>query len=283
MPVRLALVILLGLALASVALLTSVARADQRRDYMLEGDAFGNHLFLDYFGTGGQLTLEHRGSIYGKANSYSANVAALVGYPLAQATATATLRFLFLELGGSVGYRTVWRNLSFEPGKNGSYCSACDGAARRHQDHILGVGPDTDRYAFAEAKVQLYLPFNDNFVLTSLLAEGYQGLRPRSYDWFYTDVHDSGLITRWETLAFFKQRDWGAIGPYLQLLVLPRDGHHDSEFAWGFNAVARLGLIERNDLVFLTFLIRPGDPYYGQHSYFAPVRALIVYRVMLSL
>jgi hypothetical protein len=277
MPVRIAVVVSV-----SLCLLASAARADQRRDYMLEGDLFGDHLVLDYFGTGGQLTLEHRGPIYGKANSYSGNVATLVGYPLAQVTAAATLRFLFLELGGTVGYRTVWRNLSFEQGDPG-YCKNCDRQARRHQDHVLGVGPDTDRYGFAEAKVQLYVPFNDNFVLTSLLAVGYQGLRRRSYDWFYTDVHDPGVITRWETLAFIKHRDWGAIGPYLQLLVLPRAGHHDSEFAYGFNAVARLGLIERNDLVFVTFLIRPGDPYYGQHSYFAPVRALIVYRVALSL
>jgi hypothetical protein len=277
MPVRFVVVVVISLGLAA-----SLARADQRRDYMLGGDEFGTRLILDYFFTGGQLTLEHRAPIYGKANSYSANVAALVGYPLAQTTASVALRFLFLEVGGTVGYRTVWRNLSFERGED-SYCSACDSAARRHQDHVLGVGPDTDRYPFAEAKVQLYAPFNENFVLTSLLAEGYQGLRPRTYDWFYTDVHDPGLITRWETLAFFKHRDWGGIGPYLQLLVLPRAGHHESEFAWGFNAVARLGLIARNDLVFLTFLIRPGDPYYGQHSYFAPVRALIVYRITLSL
>ena len=64
---------------------------------------------------------------------------------------------------------------------------------------------------------------------------------------------------------------------------LPRDGKHVPEFAYGFNLVTRLGLIPRNDLLFLTFLMRPGDPYYGQHSYFAPFRALLVYRITLSL
>jgi hypothetical protein len=273
---RFALLILLGLAL------TASANADERRDYMLEGDVFGNHLAVDYFGTGGQLTLEHRGSIYGKANSYAVNAAALVGYPLGQLTTTASLRFLFIELGGTLGYRSIWRNLSFQPGAD-SYCIECDRHARRHHDHVLGPGPDTDRFMFAEAKVQLYLPFNDNFVMTSLLAADYQGQRPRSYDWFYTDVHDPGVIARWETLAFVKHRDWGGIGPYLQLLVLPRAGHHESEFAYGFNAVTRLGLIARDDLLFLTFLMRAGDPYYGQHSYFAPVRALLVYRMTFSL
>jgi hypothetical protein len=267
----------------SVLAWANAARADQRRDFMLEGDQVGNRLLLDYFGTGGQLTLEHRGSIYGSANSYSANVATLLGYPLGQVTTSLSLRVLFLEFGVMAGYRAVWRNLSFEPGADGNYCANCDRAARRHQDPVLASGPDTDRYGLAEARVQLYAPFNDSFVLTSLLAADYQGLRPRSYDWFYTDVHDPGVITRWETLAFFKHPKWGGIGPYFQLLVLPRAGHHESEFAYGFNAVTRLGLIDRNDLVFLTFLIRPTDPYYGEHSYFAPVRALIIYRLMLSL
>ena len=273
---RLALVMTLGLAL------TSTAHADQRRDYMLGSDVYGNHAILDFFGTGGQFTLEHRGSIYGKSNSYSGSVASLIGYPLAQVTTQASLRFLFVELSAMAGYRTIWRNLRFKAGAD-SYCADCDREARRHDDRILVGGPDTDRFVIAEAKVQIYLPFNEYFVVTSLLAEGYQSRRPRTYDWFFTDVHDGGAMTRWETLAFFKHPDWGGIGPYLQLLVLPRAGHHESEFAYGFNAVTRLGLIDRNDLLFLTFLMRPGDPYYGQHSYFSPVRALLIYRMTLSL
>jgi hypothetical protein len=280
MLVRLVLVASLSLAaLTSVALR---ARADERRDYMLEGDKPGDKLVLDYFGTGGQLTLVRRRPIYGNANEYTTGVTALVGYPLAQLTAAATLRILFLEFGGSIGYRTIWRNLTFKPGED-TYCVDCDRAARRELDPILGKGPDTDRYVFAEGRVQLYAPFNEHFVLTSLLAARYEGSKPREYDWFFTDIHDGGVITRWETLAFFKHRDLGGIGPYLQLMVLPRAGKHETEFAYGFNAVTRLGLIDRDDLLFFTFLMRPNDPYYGQHSYFLPVRALLIYRITLSL
>jgi hypothetical protein len=64
---------------------------------------------------------------------------------------------------------------------------------------------------------------------------------------------------------------------------LPRAGKHETEVAWGFNAVTRLGLIERNDLLFATFLIRPGDGSYGQHAYYSPVRALLIYRMQLDL
>jgi hypothetical protein len=259
-----------------------VAKADQRRDFMLEGSEPGRHLIADYFGTGGQLTLEQRGEIYGKPNNYALNVSTLIGYPLGQLQASASLRVLFFEIGGTLGYRTVWRNLSFEPGEH-SYCEACDRPARRARDPILGAGPDTDRYWLATAWFQMYAPINEYFILTSMLAANYQGVKARSYDWFNTDIHDAGVIGQWETAAFVKHRNWGGIGPYVQLLSLPRAGHHETEVAWGFNAVTRPGLLTRDDTLFLTFLIRPGDGYYGQHSYFAPVRALAIYRFTLSL
>jgi hypothetical protein len=115
------------------------------------------------------------------------------------------------------------------------------------------------------------------------VAARYEGSMDRTYDWFFTSVHDGGVITRSETMLFVKHRDWGAIGPYVQVMSLPRAGKHDTEVALGFNATRRLGLVTRDDLVFLTFLIRPGDRYYGQHNYYSPVRALLVYRLILAL
>ena len=263
---------------------TPAAYADQRRDYVLEDiRAPGTYLLLDYFGTGGQIGLEYRGAIFGKQNSYALNVSSLIGYPLGQITASASLRVLFLEFSVWGGYRSVWRNLSFQPGDNGEYCVSFDRAARREIDPVLGKGPDTDRYPMFEGSVQLYAPFNDWVVFYSQLAARYEGLRPRSYDWFFTNIHDDGLITRSETLLFIKHRDYGGFAPYVQVMWLPRAGRHEAEVAWGFNAVIRLGLIERNDLLFATFLIRPGDDYYGQHAYFSPVRALLIYRMFLQL
>lgn len=270
--------------IALSALSAHVARADQRRDYMLEEiGAPGNYLLLDWFGTGGQVGFEHRGHIYGKSNDYSFNVSALVGYPVGQVTAAASVRALFLDLTFSVGYRTVWRNLSFDPGEDGEYCIECDRGARRDRDPILGDGPDTDHFPMAEGSVQLYAPFNEWVVFVSQLAARYEGLRPRTYDWFFTNIHDDGVMTRSETLLFFKHRNLGGFAPYLQVMWLPRAGKHEAEVAWGFNAVVRLGLIEENDLLFATFLIRPGDEYYGQHSYYSPVRALLIYRMQLAL
>jgi hypothetical protein len=277
---RAGLAVLVCLGLASFA---SRSRADQPRDYMLGRAPTGEFLLVDYFGTGGQLTLQTRKQIYGPANDATVGAATLIGYPLGQVNAFARLRLLFLDFGGTAGYRATWRNLSFAPGKNGEYCSRCDSAARRDRDPVLGSGPDTDRFGFAEAHAQLYVPFNDYVVFTSLVAARYEGCKPRSYDWFYSDIHDAGVMGRSESMLFVKHRSLGGIGPYVQAMILPRGSEHVTEWAFGFNAVTRPGLARHDDLLFLTFLIRPGDRFYGQHAYYSPIRALLIYRMMLTL
>ena len=62
-----------ALPIAAVAVLTlslrsATARADQPQDYMLTFQPDGGWLMIDYFGTGSQITLEHRQQIYGTAN-----------------------------------------------------------------------------------------------------------------------------------------------------------------------------------------------------------------------
>jgi hypothetical protein len=271
------------LSLLSLTVCGSLARAEQRRDWVLDNAPVGNHLFVDYFGTGAQATLEHRGPIYGDANSYALNVSSLISYPAGQVQATASLRVLFLELGGSVGYRSVWRNMSFEPGDDGAYCKGCDAEARRDLDPLFGSTPGTDAYPFAEGNISLYALLNEHMVFGSLFSAHYEDGLARSYDNYYTNIHDGGLMLISETSLFFKHRDWGGIAPYIQVLSLPRAGRHETEVAWGFNAVTRLGLIPRNDALFVSLLLRPQDENYGQHSYYLPLRVVIAYRLMLEL
>jgi hypothetical protein len=270
-----------GLIVACLTL-GSAARveAQQPRDYMLGFQPAGTFLLVDYFATGAQLSLEHREQIYGSSNDLTLGTVLIPAYPLGEAHARADLRILFLGLGGSVGYRTVWRDLTFEPG-DGSYCKACDRPARRNRDEILGDTPGSQSYPLAEARANLFFPFNEHLVMASTAAMRYEGRNDRSFDWFYTSVYDRGVLGRFEVQLFAKHRDLGGIGPYLQWLSLPRDDRHESQWAVGFNAVTRLGLVDRNDLLFLTFLCRPGDGMYGQHNYFAPVRSLVIYRLIL--
>jgi hypothetical protein len=260
----------------------SVARADQPRDFMLGFQPEGTFLLVDYFGTGGQLTIEHRRNVYGDTNALTLATGIIPAYPQGDVFARADLRVLFLALGGTVAYRAVWRDLTFEPGAR-SYCVRCDRGGRRAIDSVFGDTPGSEQFPYAEARATLFFPFNEHVVMQSTGALRYEGRRDRSFDWFYTSVYDRGVLGRWETELFVKDKRWGGIGPYLQLLYLPRGDRYDAQWAFGFNAVTRLGLMTRNDLLFLTFLTRPGDPSYGQHSYFAPVRALLIYRMILDL
>jgi hypothetical protein len=268
--------------LAALAAAPGAARADQRRDFMLDLQPAGTFALVDFFGSGGQFSVEHRESIYGNANEVTLGAATLQAYPAGEFTLRADLRVLFLSLGGTLGYRVVWRSLHFEPGPN-AYCVRCDRKSRRDMDPLFGETPGSDRWAWGEGRAQLLMPLNEFCVLASVGALRHEDSKPREYDWFFANVHDGGLIARWETQFYVKHRDWGGIGPYLQFMALPRGGEHEGEWAIGFNAVTRLGLVPRNDLLFLTFLTRPGDPSYGQHAYYAPVRALLIYRLILAL
>lgn len=250
---------------------------------MLDVQPAGTWLLLDYFGTGGQATLEHRMPIYGLANDLTLSAGLIPTYPLGEAFVRGDLRMLIFNFAGSLSYRSVWRDLRFERGDNGEYCKACDRPARRAKDPFSARTPTSDEFLSAEAEVSALIPFNDNLVMQTVAAARYEGRADRTFDWFYTSIYDHGVLGRFETSLFLKHRDWGGIGPYLQLLMLPRDGKHVAQWAAGFNAVTRLGLITRNDLLLLTFLIRPGDGTYGQHDYYMPVRSLLIYRMMLEL
>jgi hypothetical protein len=269
---------------ASIALIVHAAPAlaDQPRDFMLDFQPEGTFLLVDYFGTGGQLTLEDRRDFYGNANTLTLAAGVVPAYPQADAFARADLRILFLSIGGLVAYRSVWHDLVFEPGAN-SYCLRCDRRSRRAQDSLVGDTTGSERFPYGEARASLFFPFNEHLVMESTGALRYEGRKDRSFDWFYTSIYDRGVLGRWETVLFVKDHRFGGIGPYLQLLDLPRGSRHDAQWAFGFNAVMRLGLLARNDLLFLTFLTRPGDPSYGQHNYFSPIRALLIYRMILEL
>jgi len=107
------------LACMGVACVSAPALAQQPRDYMLGFDPEGTFVLIDWFGTGGQLTLEHRKRIYGDSNDLTVGAAVVPAYPLGEVYARADLRILFFGIGTTVAYRTVWRNLEFEPDPKG--------------------------------------------------------------------------------------------------------------------------------------------------------------------
>jgi hypothetical protein len=269
--------------LAVIMLSVQSARADQARDWPLNSSPPGTFAHIDYLGAGGQLSIEHRQPFYGGANVLTLNGSTLVGQYFGQVQASAALRVLILEVVGSVGYRTLWRNLAFQAGENGAYCKDCDRPARREADPIFDPTSGHAKYPYAEAGVGLFLPLNNNMVFGSQFLAHYEDSPDRSYDQLFAYIHDGGLLWISETTMFFKHKDWGAIGPYLQIISMPRAGRYETEVAAGFNALTRVGLITRNDVLVASLLVRPGDGVYGQHWYYWPARLILDYRITFEL
>ena len=259
------------------------ARADQARDWPLNSSPPGTFLNLDFLGVGGALSIEHRMPFYNGANMLTLSGSTLVGQYFGQVQASAALRVVILEVIGTIGYRALWRNLAFEAGDDGAYCKDCDRPARREVDPIFDPTSGHAKYPYAEAGVGLYLPLNDNMVLASQFLAHYEKSPDRSYDQVYANIHDGGLLWVSETTMLFKHKDWGAIGPYLQVISMPRSGHYETQIAAGFNALTRVGLIRRNDLLVASLLVRPGDGEYGQHWYYWPARLILDYRITFDL
>lgn len=256
---------------ALALLVPFAARADQRADYMLTYERPGLYLYNDFFGTGLQTTLEHRRSIYGLTNSLTSRLQTRVTYPLGEIAVQEDIRILFLSIGGQLGYRYVWRNIHFAPDE------PIDREQRRKRDAIFAGSTNSNIFAFAEAHASLIVPLNENLLIFSTGTVRWEGNQKRSFDWLYTVTHDPGIIGVWEGMLLFKSREYGGFGPYVQWLSYPLDGQRHEQWAYGFNGVRRLGLFKRNDLIFVTVLMR-ADENYGQHSYFLPVRGLITYR-----
>jgi hypothetical protein len=267
-----ALLLVLGIA--------SVARADQRRDYIMDpaSRTEGTFLHADFLFTGAQFSVEDRTKIYGNANDLTVAAGVLPTFPFGESYVRADLRLVILQLGATAAYRTTWRGLSFAPGAGGDYCDDCDRASRREIKKF-----SHEAFGWGEARAGLVLPLNDYVVATSTGALRYEDRPHRSFDWFYTSIYDRGWLGRWESMLFVKHRHFGGIGPFVQGLWLPRAGKHEAQWAAGLNFVTRLGLVPRNDLLLVSLLVRPGDDTFGQHLYFSPLRAIVAYRITLEL
>lgn len=245
---------------------------------MLRLQPEGSFALIDFFGTGMQATVLHNRDIYGSLNNVQVRGNVLAMVPLGEAGIGVDVRILLLRLSVDVTMRSMWRDLTFAPGE------ARDREARSKRDLLFGGNTTTDTYGIAEGRAELMIPFNKYLLVTTMAALRYEGPHPTSFDWLWAYVHDSGFIPRWDMQIWLHNREWGGVGPYVELLSLPRNGGRDLAGAFGITAVTRAGLLtKRNDLIYFSFRMRPGDQEFGQHALNAPVRGILVYRVMLTL
>ena len=269
--------VFLAVLFAAVTI-SSTASADQRRDFaMRQQKSDATYLVLDLFVPGLQANIEHRKSIYGGANELVVRGGGIVSYPFGQVKLDVDIRLVVLVLGVSVGVTDTWRNIQFAPG------APIDRRERRERDFSGQFNSVT--YGFAEARAQIVLPMSEHVLFNSVNTVRYENRPDRSFDWFLGVVHDSGNYIRSDNMLLFKHRDWGGMGPLVQLLDFGLDGQRHTMINWGAMFVTRPGLRRRDDVFLFQILFNSGEfrDSYGIHTYRGPFNLLVAYRSLIEL
>lgn len=271
-----------ALVVTAAWLAPSGSRAEQARDWMVAAQPAGTYVNLDIIFPGVQAMLEHRHQFYGQANELNIKASVLPTIVFMESQIDADLRLVVLSLGGSAGIRNVFHNLEFPRGAN------VDAAARRNLD--FGGGFNNAWSAFGEARATLSLPINDHLVFLSVNGLRFEGGADRTFDWRLGIVRDAGMLIRSDTTVFYKHRNFGAIGPQVQVLNYALDGLRNTQINYGFTFTTRPGLRARNDIVFFSVLFgiggtingMPTIDYYGNHTFKIPVTFQLAYRTVLE-
>jgi hypothetical protein len=270
--------------------LHGVARAQRLpRDYFLNPPPGGHYVHLDAFTIGAQANYEYRAHIEEDMSMLHARASGLVSYPYAEAGAHVDVRVFLLTLGASYGYQWNYRNITFPP-------QATDrSAARRNEIEDQGAY-DAQDFMFYEGRAMLTVPLDSFFLLATGTLRN-EDREDNSFDWFHGNVHDGGLLGKLETTLFFRHKSFGALGPYLRFMDLPRTdpqtgtSRRETELAYGFMFGTRPGLVRATrgnaDLLLLMMAFRFGDDDFGLHGYRevidVPMVVLLAYRVTLAL
>jgi hypothetical protein len=259
------------------------ARAEQARDWMISAPADGTFANVDLVVPGAQLGLEHRVPIYGMANQLTLRANALLMVPFLEPQADVDLRIVVLTLGASVGYHTDLAHMDFYPGQP-------DDRVERRRRFIDG-DMNTASWGYGEGRATLSLPFNDNLVFNAInyLHVDGSGMADRTFDWRNGVVRDGGVLLKSDIMLFVKHRDWGAIGPMMQILNYGLGNDRLTQINYGVQIVTRPGFVRRNDIFFLQLLFNPGSTFgtydnskgYGNHLIYSPIAFTMAYRMVL--
>ena len=172
----------------------------------------------------------------------------------------------------------MYRNLTFAPGESRTI--------KARNDREKAGKFDTQSFPYYEGHFRFVVPLDFMFLINNT-ALRYEGREDNSFDWLHATVHDGGTLLKNDTTLFFRHRDFGAIGPTLRVMDLPKDGTRKTEVDLGFVYGTRPGLVTprhgNRDLFLLQVLGKPGDNTFGLHGYHVPLYILAVYRASLSL
>lgn len=258
------------------------AHATPPRDGFLAPARPGNYAHLDAFTVGTQLGLENRADLEPGMSQLSTRAAGLISLPYADGSMNVDARVAVLTVGASAGYRWVYRNLAFDAGQPRSY------EARSERESAGEM--DTMGFGYAEGRVRLALPLDDFFLL-STLTRRFEDRRADTFDWYHADIHGGGWLTKEETVLLYRHRSFGAVGPLVRYMNVPKDGGRHDELHAGLVFMTRPGLVRPkhhdSDLVLAQVVGQPGgsflNPEYGLQGWHVPLYVMLVYRATLAL
>jgi hypothetical protein len=274
-------------AFAGVMGLSSAAQAELPRDYFLDPPAAGTFALLDAYTIGAQASLENRAHLEEGMSMLTTRLSGIASFPYTEGSFNVDARLFLFTLGGSVGYRNVHRNLTFAPGEDRSR------EARRDRESDKAF--DSQAFPYAEGRLRLTIPLDDFFMVNTFTMR-WEDQRDNSFDWLHGNVHDAGMMSKFESTLFYRHRDFGGIGPtfrYLRSRKTTADGGFatDGELNVGLAFGTRPGFIRARgraaDLFLFTvsFRVNDKDEEFGLHGYQGaiPMYPLLVYRAQLPL
>ncbi|MBX3201964.1 MAG: hypothetical protein KF894_27760 [Labilithrix sp.] len=268
---RLALVTALAAAWAREA----SASPRQARDYFLDPPQKGLWAHGDAFTLGAQASLESRTPIEDETfGTLALRASALASIGFSEAAAHVDVRYLLFTFGASAGYRNVWRTYQGAPG------TPVSRALRLDTDRDSSF--DARAWRWGEGRGRLVIPLDRLWFVTNH-ALRWEGSPENTYDWFHTNVHDGGVLYRGDAVLFVRSASLGALGPYARYMDMPRGGRRRGELAAGLFYGIRPGLKQRDDLLSVVVLARPGDDEFGFHVLRLPLWTMVLYRASFRL
>jgi hypothetical protein len=279
---RLALAALCGAVLSGLVR-PAPAAADQRQDYILAATEKGTYANLDFVFGALQAGVEQRIPVFSGANQLTVRGSGIAAWPFGGGQADVDMRILILTLGMSGGYRSVWRNQTYNLGE------PLDRKERRERDASGDF--NTDNFGFWDGHASLALPFNDYLVFNGTTQWHITGASKRSFDNDSQVVND-GRFERTDFQLFFKHERFGGLAPMFEVLSFPLDGHWKTQLNYGFMFVTRAGLVRRDDLLVFQMMFHSGPilgagidnrDVYGSAVWRGPLTFLLVYRSTIEI
>ncbi len=295
-------------ALGGLLLAPSRADAQRQRDMPLYPTKAGNFVMLDAIVLGAQASYENRTDLEEGMSKITTRASGLLSTPFAEASLNVDVNVFLWSFGASAGYQSVHHNhQGLKTRADGSQVPDNDANtldARVESDKAFRAGDlpkgfsDTQAFPWAEGRIQLAIPmleateapsFMPPLLFLNKVTARWEDRDAATFDWYNVTPHDEGVLLKYDGTLFYRNRDFGAIGPSVRYLNLPRGGSREHELHYGLTLVTSPGW-QTSDIILFQLMFDFGNDKFGQHPYqelisesLPPAQILAVYRSIIEL